>query len=100
MANGFPWTSALDPTPRHNYTVTNSADAPLSIETICETVERIWAEPYFLGTLFGEIVWLDRPSRTLYYNGPIQRVEFSLDHSYIAGTALHSAALKALGETS
>jgi hypothetical protein len=51
-----------------------------------------------LGVLFGHLVRLNKLTREIFWDTDIGRTCFSVDHPFIKTTALHAAALNALGE--
>ncbi len=72
-----------------------------SLPDIIAMLERVWAEPFVIGHLWGYAVYLDREQRILYYiEGGIRHDIGSVDSPLIAGTRLHLAAKAALNERS
>ena len=68
----------------------------LTLDEMLAGVERAFRTPRPIGTLHGETVWLNQWDRTLTIDGVA--VSVPVDHPYLIGTKIRTAALAMMGE--
>lgn len=78
-------------------TNTNPRGCPMgpTLDEMLAGVEAALRAPDPIGTLHGEVVYLNHLGRTLSFGG----MTVALDHPYLTGTAIRDVAMKRLGET-